>query len=124
MGFTSTGEEEQISKTEIIPPPDELPDTNLLQYAISYTKAFIETNGWKIIFLLIIIYLLYPYFLQWRPQVSLKSANDPNRKNILDEGRKRARMHQQLDVYKANREHKHAATLPPKDVENNYEKIK
>ena len=82
-------------------------DINDIIYSyINIIKQFFASYGWRIVFCLIIFYYSRPYLDKFMKQRSLAQANDPKRKQILDEERKRIRMYQQLDVYKSSKEAK------------------
>ena len=73
---------------------------------VDATKQFFASYGWHMVFFLIIFYFSRPYLDKFMKQRSLAQANDPRRRQILDEERKRIRMYQQLDVFKAAKEAK------------------
>lgn len=70
----------------------------------SFIANFFASYGWSIVFVLIAMYFSWPYVNILMKKRSLAQANNPARKKILDEERKRVRMYQQLDVYKASKE--------------------
>lgn len=69
-------------------------------------QQWLERWGWWLVFSLIAMYMARPYVDRWMNERSLAHANDPRRRQLLDEERRRIRVHQQLDVYKAHREQK------------------
>lgn len=75
--------------------------------------SFIRGYGWYLVFFGALVCYLRPHAAHAANQLSLAHANRASRKAILDEEKKRARMIQQLDLYKANRSHKESA----KDIE-------
>ena len=66
---------------------------------------FFQTYGWYFVFsFLAFVWFAKPVLDEFYRKVSLAQANYPQRKSVLDEERRRVRVHQQLDVYKAHRE--------------------
>ena len=66
---------------------------------------FFQTYGWYIVFsFLAFVWFAKPVLTEFYRKVSLAQANNPKRRSVLDEERRRVRVHQQLDVYKAHRE--------------------
>ena len=66
---------------------------------------FFQTYGWYIVFsFLAFVWFAKPMLMEFSQKLSLAQANNPKRKSVLDEERRRVRVHQQLDVYKAHRE--------------------
>ena len=84
---------------------------NVIDEYAEYAMLFFARFGWYLVFGAITVYFVQPYLHRWVNDLSTAHANRESRKAILDEDRKRARMLQQLDVYKANRLHR------DKDVE-------
>eukprot|EP01041_Mallomonas_annulata_P001665 gene1665-3219_t len=70
------------------------------------TGHAVQKFGWPILFSLAAIYFAFPYVKQLLREASLRHANNRHRRQILDADLKRARVRQQLDLYKANRESK------------------
>ena len=80
---------------------------NLNEVIDSYVievQSFFAHYGWHIVFCLLALYFSWPYIDKFMKHRSLAQANNPTRKKILDEERKRVRMYQQLDVYKSSKE--------------------
>ena len=73
----------------------------------------IQSYGWPILIILVVIYFSQPKIKQWRNSLSTRLANNPNRRSLLDEEVKRARMRQQLEVLKAAQEAKETKTEVP-----------
>ena len=73
---------------------------------LKFAQQWLERWGWWLVFSLIALYLARPHLDQLMKERSLAHANDPRRRELLDEERRRVRVHQQLDVYKAHREQK------------------
>jgi len=71
-----------------------------------YISNFIENYGWPILFSIIALYFARPYISEISRKISLASANNKSRRALLDEEKKRARVVQQLNLYKANRDSK------------------
>ena len=66
-------------------------------------QLFFELFGWPILIVCIAIYFSRNYIREKLRNMRLAQANNPQRRSILDKEVKRARLVQQLDVYKANR---------------------
>ena len=79
-------------------------ETNIIDDCIVLITQFFQTYGWMIVFTCIAYYFAQPYINEYSRRRSLEQANDPKRRAVLDEERKKARIYQQLDVYRANRE--------------------
>mmetsp|Transcript_26443 Transcript_26443/g.26694 ORF Transcript_26443/g.26694 Transcript_26443/m.26694 type:complete len:85 (+) Transcript_26443:110-364(+) len=77
---------------------------SVLHDAVTYTVFFLQRYGWYLIFTLVAFYFIRPYLIEYSRKASLQRANNPHRKAVLEEEVKRARVRQQLDIYKANRE--------------------
>lgn len=77
---------------------------NVITEAFESMKAFLQSYGWYIVFILIGAYFFRPYAQQIRTEISIRQANNPTRVKILDEQRKRARLRQQMDMLKAREE--------------------
>ena len=66
---------------------------------------FFQTYGWYFVFsFLAFVWYAKPLLTELFRKISLAQANNPKRRSVLDEERRRVRVHQQLDVYKAHRE--------------------
>ncbi len=78
--------------------------SNIIDDGIKYIGVLLQKFGWPIIFSLIAIYYALPYVKDYLRQMSLARANNRHRRSILEADMKRARVIQQLDLYKANRE--------------------
>ena len=74
-------------------------------------QSFFAKYGWPIVFCLLSLYMAWPILETIMKKRSLAQANNPHRRKILDEERKRVRMYQQLDVFKASKEAKLNAKL-------------
>jgi hypothetical protein len=79
---------------------------NVIDEAWAVVAAFVVQYGWYLIFLGCLVYYLTPHATRVVNRMSLEHANRPARRNILDSDVKRARMLQQLDVYKSNKRHR------------------
>jgi hypothetical protein len=79
---------------------------DIIQGYISEIQLFFAKYGWYIVFTLLALHFSWPSIEKFMKQRSLSQANNPIRRKILDEERKRVRMYQQLDVYKASKEAK------------------
>mmetsp|Transcript_22449 Transcript_22449/g.29369 ORF Transcript_22449/g.29369 Transcript_22449/m.29369 type:complete len:188 (+) Transcript_22449:195-758(+) len=66
---------------------------------IGFCLKFLEDNGWLLVFILITVHILRsktkPFFNRMRQQRSLREANDPQRRRILDVEAQRIRERQQ-----------------------------
>ena len=76
-----------------------------------YIQYAFEKFGWHIIFAVIVYYFARPHLKNLAANISRKRANDTRRRETLEKDMKRVRVMQQLDVYRANRQHN-----LPKDV--------
>lgn len=65
---------------------------------------FIAQIGWPTLFTVLFLYMIWPYIQQTRRSVSLLSANNSQRKKVLDAEVKRIRAMQHLDLLKSNSE--------------------
>jgi len=65
---------------------------------------FIAKIGWPVLFTVFFLYMIWPYIQETRRNVSLSSANNVQRKKVLDAEVKRVRAMQQLDLLKSNRD--------------------
>lgn len=79
---------------------------SVLHEAVEAVQAFFESWGWIIVFTIVALYILKPYILQAVEKRKLQLANDPQRVAVLNEDMKKARLRQNLDNYKINRESK------------------
>lgn len=61
----------------------------------------LQSYGWYILLVLLVLYLLRPHLHQLRAQASLRLANNPTRRKILDEEKKRVRLQQQINLAQA-----------------------
>ena len=77
---------------------------NIIDDGVNFFAFLLQKYGWPIIFSLIALYYALPHVKDYLRQVSLASANNRHRRSILEADMKRARVMQQLDLYKANRE--------------------
>jgi hypothetical protein len=77
---------------------------SILDDSLHYTVSFIESYGWPILISIIALYCAKDYINDFFQKLSLKNANNPSRRKLLDEERKRARVNQQLDIFKSTRE--------------------
>jgi hypothetical protein len=71
---------------------------------LSSIPLFIEEYGWYIVFTAIAYYFSLPYLDNWARERSLASANDPERRRILDAERNRVRARQAIAAAKASKE--------------------
>mmetsp|Transcript_31583 Transcript_31583/g.43340 ORF Transcript_31583/g.43340 Transcript_31583/m.43340 type:complete len:83 (+) Transcript_31583:2-250(+) len=70
-------------------------ENNILEEGYSYILFFIQSYGWYLIGLGILYYFSKPYINERLRKYSLDQANNPYRRSILDEDRKKVRMAQQ-----------------------------
>lgn len=77
---------------------------SILDESMLYIISLIERFGWPILISLIALYSAKDYINDFFQKVSLKNANNPTRRRVLDEERKRVRVNQQLDIFKSTRE--------------------
>jgi len=89
-----------------VPPTGRKPLTlpNMSNVVMNSCDYFFSTYGWPILLTLLALYLGRDHIRKFLNARSLASANDPTRRKILDEEKKKARMRQQLDLMKAYRE--------------------
>lgn len=87
------------------PPPD---GSNAITDLYEEAKLFLQNYGWYIVLVLLAYYIFQPQLRDLRAELSLRQANNPTRRKILDEERKRVRLQQQMDHLKAQ-ETKNAA---------------
>lgn len=78
--------------------------------------SLIQRYAWYVVMLGAVAYWLSPHIALAVSRASIAHANRSARKEILDKERKRARMIQQLDVYKSNRLHRDGTGVE-KDLE-------
>jgi hypothetical protein len=83
--------------------------SNIVDDLVQFIARFLADYGWYLVFSALALYLAGPYIEAWRRSASLRDAKRPERVAVLDEDLRRARMRQQLDVFKANRTHKEKA---------------
>jgi len=76
---------------------------NAIGSIVDHIPDIFAQFGWPLLFTAIVLYLVWPYVVEMRQKVSLSVANNPVRREVLNNELKRARAMQQLDVYKANR---------------------
>ena len=65
--------------------------------------SFVQRFAWYVVLLGVLAYWLSPHIAGAANRASIAHANRSARKEVLDKERKRARLIQQLDVYKSNR---------------------
>ena len=82
------------------------PPDNIIDEIGGVIGSLFVRYGWYVVFLGILLYALSPHASRIVDNLNRAHANRASRRKILDENRKRARMVQQLDVYKANRMYK------------------
>ena len=70
-------------------------ENNILEEGYNYVLFFIQSYGWYLIGLGIFFYFARPFINEKLKQYSLEQANNPYRRSILDEDRKKVRMAQQ-----------------------------
>jgi hypothetical protein len=83
--------------------PRAVESPNVIDEFAAVAVNFLSQYGWYIVIACLLWYNFSPQVYRLRDNLSLAHANRASRVKILDEDRKRARMIQQLDVYKANR---------------------
>lgn len=71
---------------------------NAITDLIDFGCGFLQSYGWYIVLALVAFYCLQPSIRQLRSQLSLWQANNPTRRKILDEEKKRIRLQQQIDL--------------------------
>ena len=91
------------TQPSVVRPPSTLPPPNVIDEFAGVAVNFLSRYGWYIVIACVLWYNFSPQLYQLKNNLSLAHANRASRVKILDEERKRARMIQQLDVYKANR---------------------
>ena len=70
---------------------------NVITDVLISCQEFLQAYGWHIVLGALALYLLQPYLHRLRAEISLRRANNPTRRKILDEERKRVRLRQQID---------------------------
>jgi hypothetical protein len=75
--------------------------TNAITDLFQNLHGLIQAYGWYVILGLIALYMLQPQLQRMRAEWSLRQANNPTRRKILDDERKRVRLQQQLDLLRA-----------------------
>lgn len=73
---------------------------NVIEDSYKYLIIIIQKFGWFIVAISITLYFMNPIIKSKLRELSLRQANDPYRKAILDEDRKRARKLQQKELTK------------------------
>ena len=73
---------------------------NIIEDSYKYLIILVQKFGWYIVAISIALYFLNPIIKSKLRELSLRQANDPYRKAILDEDRKRARKLQQKELTK------------------------
>lgn len=69
--------------------------------AVVMLVELVQQWGWYVVFVVVALYFLQPTLEKWRQQRSLASANDPQRMQMLDAERDRARARQAVAAVKA-----------------------
>lgn len=93
---------------------------NAITDLLAACQRFLEAYGWYMVLVLLALYMLQPHILRLRAELSLRQANNPTRRKILDEERKRVRLQQQVDLLRAKEraeEEAAAARVLPNDEE-------
>lgn len=102
------------------PPPPHPHSSNAITDLLEDAQLFLQNYGWYIVLAMVAYYLLQPQLQTLRAELSLRQANNPTRRNILDEERKRVRLQQQMDLLRAQ-ETKSAAKSEEETVEDEVE---
>jgi hypothetical protein len=74
---------------------------NALEELLLGAQTLIETWGWPILLTLLAIYFSRPYIDAFMKQQSLRSANNPQRRQVLEKDMRRVRMQQTIAQKKA-----------------------
>lgn len=69
--------------------------TNIIEEAYTGLVVNIQKYGWYLVGFGMIIYYVMPYVRSKLKKLSIERANDPRRRNILDQDKKRIRESQQ-----------------------------
>mmetsp|Transcript_29311 Transcript_29311/g.49473 ORF Transcript_29311/g.49473 Transcript_29311/m.49473 type:complete len:144 (-) Transcript_29311:487-918(-) len=109
--------ESQGAGAQAPPPPH---GSNAITDLLDEMKMFLQNYGWYIVLAVVAFYLLQPQLQTLRAELSLRQANNPTRRKILDEERKRVRLQQQMDLLRAQ-ETKAAASSDAKSEEESVE---
>lgn len=75
---------------------------NVIEDTYKYLIILIQQYGWFIVAISIILYFSYPIIKSKMRELSIRQANDPYRKAILDEDRKKVRKLQQNELTKVS----------------------
>jgi hypothetical protein len=76
-------------------------DGNVITDLLQGTQGLLQAYGWYLVLTLLALYLLRPSLQRLRAELSLRHANNPTRRGILDEERRRVRLQQQMDLLRA-----------------------
>lgn len=68
---------------------------NILEEYYGYITSLIQKFGWYVLFGAILLYFSKDKIRAFQAEMSLRSANDPKRRSVLDEQRKKIREKQQ-----------------------------
>jgi hypothetical protein len=71
---------------------------NVLEDGFEVVVVTIQTYGWYAVGLAIALYFSWPHITNLRKQLSLREANDPMRRSVLDAQRTRVRLQQQQSL--------------------------
>lgn len=66
--------------------------------------SYIHKYGWYVVAALIVYYFSRPNIKKFQEEMSLRSANDPKRRSVLDEQRNKIREKQQRELANANKD--------------------
>jgi len=90
------------------PPPG--PPPNALAMIIRTALNLIQTYGWTVVFGVLGLYIVQPhvneFFARKQQQASLRSANDPARRHVLDDDMRRVRIEQYRKLQEDAKERK------------------
>ena len=123
----AAGEEYQGSNNQAPSHPMQDNGGNAITDALGTCQGLLQAYGWYLVLAVVAMYLLLPSLLKLRAELSLRHANNPTRRKILDEERKRVRLQQQVDLLRAKEKAEEEKALSAvtrsqtEDVENECE---
>jgi hypothetical protein len=73
---------------------------NVIEDTYHYLISLVQKFGWFIVAIAIAVYFSYPFIQKKMRELAIHRANDPYRRAILDEDRKKVRKIQQQELSK------------------------